>query len=52
MRGIAARFDATQMRKGVREHTSWEDVPHLSEPFVHQNLRHLAALHIIDPPGE
>ena len=44
------RFDATQMRKGVRARTHWQDVPHLSEEFIHQNLRHLVALRIIDPP--
>jgi hypothetical protein len=35
------------MRKGVRARTHWQDVPHLSEEFIHQ---HLVALRIIDPP--
>ena len=51
-RAAPCRFDATQLRKGVREHTSYSDVPHLSEAFVHQNLKHLMALHVIKPPGK
>lgn len=50
MSGPSFKLDATQLRKGVREHTGWGDVPHLSKGFILQNLKHLVALHIIDPP--
>ena len=46
------RFDATQMRKKAAETTRWKDVPHLDEPFIHQNLKHMVALQIIGPPGQ
>ena len=44
------RFDATQLQKKVKELTQWEDIPHLDEEFVRQNLKHLAALKMISPP--
>ena len=44
------RFDATQLRAKVSELTQWPDVPHLDEAFLHQNLKHLAALKMITPP--
>ena len=37
------------MRAGVRQFTSYEDVPHLDKAFIVQNLRHMEALHIIEP---
>ncbi len=46
------RFDATQMRKKAAETTRWKDVPHLDEPFINQNLKHMVALQIIGPPGQ
>lgn len=46
------RFDATQMRTKVSETTRWKDVPHLDEAFIAQNLKHMAALQIISPPGQ
>ncbi len=38
------------MRARVRETTCWQDMPHLTEAFIHMNLRHMVALHIIHPP--
>lgn len=37
------------MRAGVRQFTSYQDVPHLDKAFILQNLRHMEALHILDP---
>jgi len=48
-RRAARRFDASKMRAGVRAHTRYQDVPHLDRAFILQNLRHMEALHIIDP---
>jgi len=45
-------MDATQMRRKAAETTRWKDVPHLDEPFIHQNLKHMVALQIISPPGQ
>ena len=44
------RFDATKLRQKAAQLTHWEDVPHLDEAFVHQNLKHLAALKLVSPP--
>ena len=33
----------------MRQFTSYEDVPHLDKAFILQNLRHMEALHILDP---
>ena len=49
---LCCRFDATQMRKRVAETTRWQDVPHLDEAFIQQNMRDLVALQIIGPPGQ
>ena len=40
------------MRKKAAETTRWKDVPHLDEPFIHQNLKHMVALQIIGLPGQ
>jgi hypothetical protein len=40
------------MRAKVAETTRWKDVPHLDEAFVAQNLNHMVALQIINPPGQ
>ena len=40
------------MRKKAAETTRWKDVPHLDEPFINQNLKHMVALQIIGPPGQ
>ncbi len=45
----ARRFDATKLRAGVRASTAYADVPRLDRDFIMQNLRHMEALHIIDP---
>lgn len=45
----ALRFSASKMRAGVRKYTSYEDVPHLDKAFILMNLRHMEALHILDP---
>lgn len=44
------RFDAGQLQNKVAELTQWDDIPHLDEAFVQQNLKHLAALKMISPP--
>ena len=46
------RFDATQMRRALAKSTCWKDVPHLDEAFIHQNMKNLAVLQIIGPPGQ
>ena len=46
------RFDATRMRQALAKSTYWNDVPHLDEAFIHQNMKNLVMLQIIGPPGQ
>ena len=46
------RFDATRMRQALAKSTCWKDVPHTDEPFIHLNMKNLAMLQIIGPPGQ
>ncbi len=46
------RFDATRMRQALAKSTCWKDVSHLDEAFIHQNMKNLAVLQIIGPPGQ
>jgi fatty acid CoA ligase FadD9 len=48
--GDEMRFESEQTRAKIRETTHHQDVPHLTEDFIHMNLRHMVALHIIPPP--
>ena len=41
-------LDATRMRRALRELTPWDDLPPLTEAFIHGCLASMAALGLID----
>jgi fatty acid CoA ligase FadD9 len=41
-------LDATRMRRALRELTPWDDLPALTEAFIHTCLASMAALGLID----
>ena len=34
----------------MRQHTEYEDVPHLGEAYIHKCLRDMQALRMLEPP--
>jgi hypothetical protein len=47
---MPGRYDNSALLAAMRQHTQYQEVPHLGEAFIHKCLCDMRALHMLDPP--